>query len=494
MARSARRPGRQAQIAGLLLALLLGLGEAWSAGACASIGAPPGGPPDTTPPKILAVSPESGAVVPNLSGDAVIQFDEVIEEMAGSGGAGLSPLAKQVLLSPVAGEVKVSWHRTRVTIKPKEGWKKRAYRLEILPGFTDLRRNRSFARKTVLFTTGPEIGHARLGGIALKWIDQQVLLHALIEAVPLPDSVGYLTMADSGGQFNLTNLPPGRYIVYATADENGDRHRGLREAYDSTLVTLDSTANVALYTFPHDTVPPRPRSATSVDSITVRVEFSQALDATQPFDTAHVEVLVLPDSARVPIDRILTERQYDSLTTLMRQKAESASAAARDTHDTSSQPNIHPTVPPAAPPGPPGPPRAAPAPPPPPPPPAAAGRPRVPAEPPVDTALVRRLLAQRPVPSDKIVIGMVRPLKPETRYVVRVRGATNLIGRKGEGVIGFTTPKPRAPAPAAAHDRSQTSAAIRRFGARGSRRRVPARDAPAFARRQGGPRGGRRCP
>ncbi len=454
MARSARRPGRQAQVAGLLLALVVAW-EAWSAGGCASIGQPPGGPPDSAPPKILAVKPESGAILPNLGGDAIIQFDEVIEEMAGSGGAGLSPLAKQVMLSPVAGEVKVSWHRTSVTIKPKEGWKKRVYRLEILPGFSDLRRNRTLERKTVLFSTGPEIGHARLGGIALKWVDQQVLLHALIEAVPLPDSVGYLTTADSGGQFNLTNLQPGRYIVYATADENGDRHRGLREAYDSTLVTLDSTNNVALYTFPHDTVPPRPRAATSVDSITVRVDFSQALDATQPFDTTHVEVLELPDSTRVPIERILTERQYDSLSTLARQKVDSASAAARDTarvrgmvHDTSAQPNIHPTVPP-----PPGPPRAAPAPAPPPPPPppppgarGAAARSKLPPEPPVDTALVRRLLAQRPVPSDKIVIQTVRPLKADTRYVVGVRGATNLIGKKGDGVIGFTTPKPRAAA------------------------------------------------
>ena len=145
MARSARRPGRQAQVAGLLLALLVGAWGAWSAEGCASVGQPPGGPPDSAPPKILAVKPESGAVVPNLSGDAVIQFDEVIEEMAGSG-AGLSPLAKQVLLSPVAGEVKVSWHRSSVRIKPKEGWKKRVYRLEILPGFTDLRRNRTLAR------------------------------------------------------------------------------------------------------------------------------------------------------------------------------------------------------------------------------------------------------------------------------------------------------------------------------------------------------------
>jgi len=62
----------------------------------------------------------------------------------------------------------------------------------------------------------------------------------------------------------------------------------------------------------------------------------------------------------------------------------------------------------------------------------------------VDTTLVRQLLAQRPVPSDRIVIRMVRPLKPDTRYVVRIRGATNLIGKKGDGDIGFTVPKPTA--------------------------------------------------
>src|SRR5258708_16706528 len=100
MPRSARRRGRQAQIAGLLLALLLGLGEAWSAGGCASVGTPPGGPPDSTPPKILAVRPESGAVVPNLSGDAVIQFDQVIEQIPGSRPTPI-PLPKQTLIPPL---------------------------------------------------------------------------------------------------------------------------------------------------------------------------------------------------------------------------------------------------------------------------------------------------------------------------------------------------------------------------------------------------------
>ena len=413
MARSARRPRREAQITRLLLAGVALLT------ACASVGDPPGGPPDVAPPKIVAIKPESGAVVPDFKDDVVIQFDETIDEMPGGGGGGgvrAGGLAQQVLLSPVAGPVKVSWHRSRVTVKPKEGWKRRVYRLEILPGFFDLRRNRLDSAKTVLFSTGPEIGHARIGGIALEWVEQSVLVRALIEAVPLPDSVGYLTMADSGGQFNVENLHPGRYIVYATADENGDRRRGLREAYDSIEVTLDSSANVALYTFSHDTVPPRPRTATFVDSISVRVEFSQPLDPTASFDTAQLHVLELPDSTPVAIAAIYSQRQFDSLTTAARAKADSQRAAT----DTARV--------------------APPAPPPPPPPPR---RPVADTAPPrVDTTLVRQLLARRPIPSDKIVIRLAQPLKLETRYVVRIDAATNLIGKKGEGSVSFTVPKP----------------------------------------------------
>ena len=411
MARPARRPRRQAQVAGLLLTALL---------ACASVGDPPGGPPDVAPPKIVAVNPESGAVVPNFKDDAVIQFDEVIEEMAG-GGSGAGGLERQVLLSPVAGPIKVSWHRTRITVKPKEGWKRRVYRLEILPGFVDLRRNRLDSARTILFSTGPEIGRARIGGITLKWVEQAVLLRALIEAVPLPDSVGYLTLADSGGQFNLENLPPGRYIVYATADENGDRRRGLREAYDSIAVTLDSSANVALYTFPHDTVAPRPRVAAFVDSISVRVEFSQPLDPTASFDTALVHVLALPDSTPVAVTQILTQRQFDSLSTAARLKADSAKAARTDSAGAARDTTRLAPPPPARRPGAPG---------------------AAPARAKVDTALVRQLLARRPIPSDKIVVRVARPLQPETRYVVRITSATNLIGKKGAGHVSFTVPKP----------------------------------------------------
>jgi len=412
MARPARHSGRQAQVAGLLLA-----GVALYA--CASVGDPPGGPPDIAPPRIISIQPESGAVVPNFNDDITIQFDETIEEQASSGQRteGLAGLEQQILLSPVAGRVNVDWHRSRITVKPKEGWKRRVYRLQILPGFFDLRRNRFDSSATVLFSRGPAIGQARIGGIALKWVEQTTLLRALIEAVPLPDTVGYLTMADSGGQFNIENLQPGRYIVYATADANNDRRRGLREAYDSVEVTLDSSTNVALYTFTHDTIPPRPRTATFVDSVTIRVDMSEALDPTRSLDSTNLRVLELPDSTPIRIARVLTQRQFDSLSSAARAKADSEAAAKRDSvpRDTARirppAPTDRQTVRPS-------------------------DRPRV------DTALVRQLLARRPVPTDKLVITVVSPLKPDTRYAVQILGATNLIGKMGDGTVSFTVPKP----------------------------------------------------
>ena len=412
MARPARHSGRQAQVAGLFLA-----GVALYA--CASVGDPPGGPPDIAPPRIISIQPESGAVVPNFNDDITIQFDETIEEQASSGQRteGLAGLEQQILLSPVAGRVNVDWHRSRITVKPKEGWKRRVYRLQILPGFFDLRRNRFDSSATVLFSRGPAIGQARIGGIALKWVEQTTLLRALIEAVPLPDTVGYLTMADSGGQFNIENLQPGRYIVYATADANNDRRRGLREAYDSVEVTLDSSTNVALYTFTHDTIPPRPRTATFVDSVTIRVDMSEALDPTRSLDSTNLRVLELPDSTPVRIARVLTQRQFDSLSSAARAKADSEAAAKRDSvpRDTARirppAPTDRQTVRPS-------------------------DRPRV------DTALVRQLLARRPVPTDKLVITVVSPLKPDTRYAVQILGATNLIGKMGDGTVSFTVPKP----------------------------------------------------
>jgi hypothetical protein len=280
------------------------------------------------------VYPESGAVIPDLRGDAVIQFDGVIDELSGGSAAAAATgggLAARILLSPTVGEVKVSWHRSSIHVKPKEGWKRgRVYQLQVLPGIADLRRNIMKDRRTIVFSTGPDIPHAALAGVAVQWVEQRPLAGGLIRAMRLPDTAAYLAVADSAGSFRLDHLPPGRYTVFGVADQNGNRLRDRREAYDSTLVTLDSTATVVLWTFAHDTLGPRLRLAEPVDSVTARLTFSQPLDPTRPPETLAVRVLSLPDSTPLPVRALLAPADYDSLTARERAAADSA-RAARDT-------------------------------------------------------------------------------------------------------------------------------------------------------------------
>lgn len=445
MARAARRPGRQDRHAGLLLTrlhavLLLALA------ACANTGAPPGGPPDEKPPVILGVYPESGAVVTDLHGDAVIQYDGVIDEQPSSGGGaaggGTAGLASRVLLSPTRGPVKVSWHRSSIHVKPQEGWKPgRVYRLEILPGIADLQRNATKDRRLIVFSTGPAIPGATISGVAVQWVEQRPLLGGLIRAVPLPDTIAYLTMTDSSGAFRLEQLPRGRYAVYAVVDQNANRVRDRREAYDSTLVTLDSSAALVLWAFSHDTIGPRLRQADAIDSSAVRLTFTQPLDPALRIDSLRVRVVVLPDSAPVRVQGLFTPADFDSLTARARAAADSARAAndttapraPRAPRDTTKRDTTEAPAPSARP-----------------------GRPGARREE-QDTSAVHLILEQRPVPQDKLVLRVDTTLAPGGRYFIEVLGARNLNGARGEGHTVLVVPKPK-PVPAARADSTRARA------------------------------------
>ena len=404
--------------------------------ACANMGAPPGAPPRFTPPVLLATTPDSGAVVPALSGDAVIQFDEVIDEMAGSGGSGGAPsgLAKLVLLSPVAGDVSVSWHRSAIHVKPREGWKPgRVYRLQLLPGITDLQRNVRKHGTTILFSTGPAIPTASLSGIALSWVEQRTLPQGLIRAVRKPDTLAYLAMTDSTGRFRLDDVPPGTYVIYAVSDQNSNRRLDYREAYDSATVTLDSTARATLWAFVHDTVPPRLKAPEPIDSTSFRMTFTEPLAVAGLPDTSRVRVFELPDTVPVPLAAVLLPAANDSLVARLRAAADSARQAA-DTTKRAAAPATNPAPDTTRRPKPAPAPRAeAPTP----------GHPGAgPGSAGPDSTVIK-LLATRPVPTDRLVARTVTPLKPSTKYLVRVRGATNLAGASGDAVGVLVVPAPK---------------------------------------------------
>ncbi len=235
---------------------------------------PPGGPPDLTPPQLIAVRPESLQRIPNFSGDVEFRFDEVISEGGSPNqGAGTGDLERLVILSPTTRVPDVRWKRNRITVKPSEGWKpNRVYRVELLPGVTDLRRNRSTKGAVLTFTTGAALPSRTLQGLVVDWSTNRPAVQALVEALLLPDSLPYHGLTDSTGRFSLGPLPAGEYLVKGVIDQNHDFQPGPREAFDSirTLAT-DTTGRVGeLWTFVHDTAPARIRTITVDDSVSAR--------------------------------------------------------------------------------------------------------------------------------------------------------------------------------------------------------------------------------
>jgi len=378
--------------------------------------------------------PESGAVVPDLHGSAVVQFDEVIDEMPGgsSTGGAITGLAQRIVLSPVSGNVKVSWHRDAIHVSPAEGWKRnRVYRLEVLPGIADLRRNITKKGKTIVFSTDGAVPSAALSGTALAWVEQRILAQAVIRAAPLPDTVAYVTLTDSTGDFRLSNIPPGRYRVWAIQDQNNNRRQDRREAFDTVTVAVDTTASTLLWVFVHDTVGPRLKGVDPVDSVTFRVNFTQPVDPARPPDTSSLHLFTLPDSTPVPVRTLFRPAQYDSIQARARAVADSLKrlqdslkrlqdTTHRDT--TRAQPQ---RPPPAQQPR--------------------GGRAATDTTAKLDTARVRKLLAQRPVPYDRMVVQVATPLTPGAKYLVRVH-STNLNGASAsaQGVLVVPVPKPPA--------------------------------------------------
>jgi len=441
VAHAARRPGRQVSGARLRLIVLAAAGALGAA--CARTGDPPGGPPDVKPPVIIGVYPESGAVVPDLHGDAVIQYDEVIDEMGGGGTAGTgrsaSGLATRVLLSPTRGAYKVSWHRSSIHVKPVEGWKAgRVYHLEVLAGITDLRRNTTKGRRTIVFSTGPPVPQGHLDGTVVQWVEQHILAAGLVRAQLLPDTIAYLAVTDSTGHFRLDALPPGKYLVYAIVDQNNNRQRDRREPYDSAMVALDSTASpLVLWTFAHDSIGPRVRQVDAIDSITARLTFSAPLDPAQPLDSLGLRVLALPDSTPVRVAKLYSSADYDSLAARERAVAESIRAANDTTKKVVRPPKDTTTD--------------------------TTGRvPRVAPTPPVDTSALHALLRQRPVPQDKFVMRLASPLKADSKYFVEVRGARNLNGARADGHTVLVVPKPKPPPSPADSAKAAADSARRR--------------------------------
>lgn len=271
---------------------------------CASAAPPPGGPVDKAPPKIVSITPDSGAL--NVRDKKVVfEFDDIISDRASRG-----QLDQYFLISPRDGATRVAWHRRTIEIRPTKGFRPNtAYQITKLPGLADIRGNVDTTRLSFIFSTGPRIPAFGIIGRVFDWAAEKPAAGAIVEAIARPDSVVYITSTDTGGSYNVGPFPAGTYTVRAYIDANHNFAIDRNEKWDSTQVRFTTNRPyVELDVIERDTLPPRISSVAQRDSSTITVTFDHPLDPASPITPAKFRITA-PDSSFLTIVRARTQTQ-----------------------------------------------------------------------------------------------------------------------------------------------------------------------------------------
>ncbi len=278
------------------------------AAACAGNVPPPGGAPRHNPPLVLFFIPETNAVNVRVH-EASIQFDEVINQRP----QGATDLAGLFLISPWDGDPNVGWHRSRITIRPRHGFRRNTvYTITMLPGIVDLHNNVRRNGATLTFSTGPSIPATIVHGRVFDWLTGQVAPRAFVQAFkPTDTTLVFVAEADSNGLFILPHLAPAEYVVRGFVDANHNRKLDRTEIWDTVHINLVDSGRVELLAFSHDTIGPHISEVTVRDSVTLRVTLDRGLDTTTRISPA-LFTLKDKDSALVAISGARSAAAYDS--------------------------------------------------------------------------------------------------------------------------------------------------------------------------------------
>ncbi len=245
--------------------------------ACANELPPPGALPDRLAPEVDRIVPGRDTIVPGFDSDARIRFTEPIR---------VQGLERTLKASPAeAYEVKVGFSDVR--LKPRDGWRDGVvYCLELPGGITDLLNNRRETAIDFCFSTGPPIADTRVTGRVIDALTGSPQPEARVLFLALPeDSTPYSALTDSEGEFALRALPPGGYEAFGFLDRNRNfaLDRVLEPNDSARFVLPDSgTVELAFRLVEPDTTPPVLVRAEAADSLTVRLEFDDALGRDQP--------------------------------------------------------------------------------------------------------------------------------------------------------------------------------------------------------------------
>ena len=185
---------------------------------CAGQVLPSGGPPDTTPPTIIATVPDSNAT--HVTDNSVeLEFSEYVDR---------GSVEESIFISPYVGELEFDWGTTDVTVRFSQKLKQNTtYVVNVGTDVKDIRaHNRMAAGYTLAFSTGDSIDHGSISGRVFDNKPEGVMIFAYSLKDCNPDTLDpgrvkpdYIMQTGKDGLFKLSNIALGRYRVLAVRDE-----------------------------------------------------------------------------------------------------------------------------------------------------------------------------------------------------------------------------------------------------------------------------------
>ncbi len=207
----------------LLLSLLVATGCCASlvlVEGCANIVPPLGGPKDTLPPVIIALTPGDSSLHFKEK-KIVINFDEYVQ---------LDNVQQNLIVSPTPKSTPSVESRLKtVTVRIKDTLEENTtYAIDFGKAIRDVNENNPLKNFRYVFSTGNYLDSMQLEGRVLvaetgkKDSTLIVMLHrSQIDSAVVKEKPRYWTCVDSTGHFHFQNLQPGTYAIYALKDESG---------------------------------------------------------------------------------------------------------------------------------------------------------------------------------------------------------------------------------------------------------------------------------
>ncbi|SDC91679.1 Ig-like domain-containing protein [Pedobacter soli] len=231
----------------VLFALLLLFG-------CASMQTPQGGPKDTTPPKVLSMTPKNQTRNFNAK-KIVIEFDEYFN---------LKDEFKEFSISPdqeKAPELKKRGKKLEINLQDSLE-KNTTYTLNFGKSVADVNEGNVVKNLSYVFSTGPEIDSLSVSGKVINSLSDEAEKDVTVFILPIErDTIfgkkrpSIYTTTDSAGTYKLNNLRKGTYKIYALKESSGGGDKIYQQISDEIgfvkepIVIDKNLENIDLQTF-----------------------------------------------------------------------------------------------------------------------------------------------------------------------------------------------------------------------------------------------------